>query len=155
LPQAFMPALTGKVDLQRRIQANAYAALLELTELMNAADRSKFEFYPDQQNRVALESAFARRAAIAVGESVGGDSPGYAGLPEACRALGPGYGGLGQPGANGRAAEADRPRLRSPSVPFDRIFLVDQENEGSISWSSMDSVSDMVAQSLLVNIVYR
>ena len=51
LPQAFMPALVGKVDLQRRIQANAYAALLEIAELMNTADRSKFEFYPDQQNR--------------------------------------------------------------------------------------------------------
>jgi hypothetical protein len=155
LPQAFMPALTGKVDLQRRIQANAYAALLELTELMNAADRSKFEFYPDQQNRVALESVFARRAAIAVGEGVGGDEPGFAGLPEAYRSLEPGYSRLGQPTANGHTAAADRPRLRPPSVPFDRIFLVDQENEGSISWSSMDSVSDMVAQSLLVNIVYR
>src|SRR5439155_25508300 len=78
LPQAFMPALTGKVDLQRRIQGNAYAALPELSELMNAADRSKFEFYPDQHNRVALESAFARRATIAVGQGIGGDASGFA-----------------------------------------------------------------------------
>src|SRR5439155_21055066 len=97
-----MPALTGKVDLQRRIQANSYAALLELTELMNAADRSKFEFYPDQQNRVALESAFARRTAIAVGEGLGGDTPGLGGLPEAYRSLEPGYARRGDAAANAR-----------------------------------------------------
>jgi hypothetical protein len=154
LPQAFMPALTGKVDNQRRIQANAYAALLELNELMNLADRSKFEFYPDQQNRVALESAFARRQTVAVGEMAGGDQPGYSGVPAAyARSMEPTY--AGDVTTNGHTAAADRPRLRPPSVPFDRIFLVDQENEGSITWSSMDSVSDMVAQALLVNIVYR
>lgn len=147
-----MPALTGKVDLQRRIQANAYAALLELSELMNMADRSEFEFYPDQQNRVALESAFARRQAVAV--EAGGDG-GRTPLPQAYTREMESYGHLHEGSANGRSAAADRPRLRPPSVPFDRIFLVDQENEGSITWSSMDSVTDMVAQSLLVNIVYR
>jgi len=156
LPQAFMPSMVGKVDLQRRIQANAYAALLEICELMNSADRSKFEFYPDQQNRVALESAFARRAALAVAEPAGGDSERYAGVPEHyARSLDPRYGGSLEPMTNGHTPAANRPRLRPASVPFDRIFLVDQENEGSITWSSMDSVTDMVAQSLLVNIVYR
>ncbi|HEY3083340.1 MAG TPA: tubulin-like doman-containing protein [Chloroflexota bacterium] len=158
LPQAFMPALVGKVDLQRRIQANAYAALLELAELMNAADRSKFEFYPDQQNRVALESAFARRTAVG--------APGYASEEAAeehrtivpapyQRAIESRLADPSRPTRNGHTAAADRPRLRPPSVPFDRVFLVDQENEGAITWSSMDSVTDMVAQALLVNIVYR
>lgn len=156
LPQAFMPSMIGKVDLQRRIQANAYAALLELNELMNAADRSKFEFYPDQQNRVALESAFARRQPVAVAEAAGGDQPGYGGVPAAYSlSMEPTYARVGEATSNGHSAGADRPRLRPPSVPFDRIFLVDQENEGSITWSSMDSVSDMVAQALLVNIVHR
>jgi hypothetical protein len=146
LPQAFMPALVGKVDLQRRIQANAYAAMLELAELMNSADRSKFEFYPDQQNRVALESAFARRHTVAAGE-LGGE--GRTQVPAAySRAIESRYSDM--PSANG-----SRPKLRPQSVPFDRIFLVDQENEGSITWSSMESVTDMVAQALLVNIVYR
>lgn len=156
LPQAFMPAMVGKVDLQRRIQANAYAALLELSELMNTAERSKFEFYPDQQNRVALESAFARRAALAVGESARGDGGGYRAVAESlARGSETRYGGTLEPTTNGHTAGANRPRLRPSSVPFDRIFLVDQENEGSITWSSMDSVTDMIAQSLLVNIVYR
>jgi hypothetical protein len=157
LPQAFMPALVGKVDLQRRIQANAYAALLELAELMNAADRSKFEFYPDQQNLVALESAFASRAAVGAG------SFGPAAATQELRALLPepyqravesAVADPPRPTRNGHGG-ADRPRLRPPSVPFDRVFLVDQENEGAVTWSSMDSVSDMVAQGLLVNIVYR
>ena len=82
LPQAFMPSMTGKVDLQRRIQANTYAALLELTELMNDADRNKFEFYPDQQNRVALESAFAKRETLAVGTGSGSRVERYANVPE-------------------------------------------------------------------------
>ncbi|HUH08372.1 MAG TPA: tubulin-like doman-containing protein, partial [Egibacteraceae bacterium] len=157
LPQAFMPSLVGKVDLQRRIQANSYAALLELAELMNVAERSKFEFYPDQQNRVALESAFARRSPVAVGEGAGQGLVESRHRPpeEYTRAGGAGYGGPAEPHANGHTAAADRPRLRPPSVPFDRIFLVDQENEGSISWSTMGSVTDMVAQALLVNIVYR
>lgn len=157
LPQAFMPALTGKVDNQRRIQANAYAALLELSELMNTAERSKFEFYPDQQNRVALESAFARRGAVAVGERAMAETAGgYGSVPESyARALDPRYAGSLDATTNGHTPRANRAKLRPASVPFDRIFLVDQENEGSITWSSMDSVTDMVAQSLLVNIVYR
>jgi hypothetical protein len=156
LPQAFMPSMVGKVDLQRRIQANAYAALLEISELMNTADRSKFEFYPDQQNRVALESAFARRSAIAVGEGGVAEAERYGGVPEHyARTLEPRYGGSLEPTTNGHTPAANRPRLRPSSVPFDRIFLVDQENEGSITWSSMEAVTEMVAQSLLVNIVYR
>jgi hypothetical protein len=71
------------------------------------------------------------------------------------RALDPRYGGSMEASTNGHTAGANRTKLRPSSVPFDRIFLVDQENEGSITWSSMDSVTDMVAQSLLVNIVYR
>lgn len=156
LPQAFMPSMVGKVDLQRRIQANAYAALLEMSELMNTAERSKFEFYPDQQNRVALESAFSRREALAVGEGQRGDAGGYRSVPEPyVRTAESRYSGSIEPTTNGHSAHANRPRLRPSSVPFDRIFLVDQENEGSITWSSMDAVTDMIAQSLLVNIVYR
>jgi hypothetical protein len=153
LPQAFMPALVGKVDLQRRIQANAYAAMLEMAELMNNADRSKFEFYPDQQNRVALESAFARRQTVAAGEH-GGE--GRTQIPAAySRAIGPADGGNLSRYGDLPSTNGSRPKLRPQSVPFDRIFLVDQENEGSITWSSMDAVTDMVAQALLVNIVYR
>ncbi len=155
LPQAFMPSMTGKVDLQRRIQANAYASLLELTELMNNADRTKFEFYPDQQNRVALESAFAQRETLAVGAEGGTRVDRYGNVPEPYARTGdPRYDGA-DASNNGYTPTAPRTRLRPPSVPFDRVFLVDQENEGSISWSSMESVTDMVAQSLLVNIVYR
>lgn len=149
LPQAFMPALAGKVDLQRRIQANAYASLLELSELMNSADRGKFEFYPDQQNRVALESAFARHAELPVHS----EALATRAVPDTyARDRSRAGGGSSAGGGNG---DESRSRLRPSSVPFDRVFLVDQENEGSITWSSMDSVTDMVAQSLLVNIVYR
>ncbi len=135
MPQAFMQALTGKVDLQRRIQANAYAALLEITELMNSADRGKFEFYPDQQTRVALETVFTQSGR-------GGEEPRTPALPSR-------YARETEPRHDARG------RIRPPSVPFDRIFLVDQENEKSVSWASMDSVTDMVAQALLTNIVYR